>query len=145
MKIFSLNSKDDLLNLKDNISNYDDDIYFESYYIKDINHIRYRIRKSKGLPRIASGKAYKTYLEKNKNKLSTDFLSLGKDTKLVIPIKSYANIYQFAKYSTNREWLALFNRVKKIFDINDHYISTHGQGVPWLHIRIEKRPKYYKI
>jgi hypothetical protein len=24
-----------------------------------------------------------------------------------------------------------------------HYLSTHGLGVLWLHVRLEKRPKYY--
>ena len=64
---------------------------------------------------------------------------------MVIPIKPYANIYQFAKESSDREWLALFNRVVKNLKSGYKYISTHGHAVPWLHVRIEKYPKYYNI
>lgn len=138
-------SKTDLLKLKQEISKYDDDIYFETYKILDLKDAKYRIRKTKNIPRIANDENYKKYITLNKNKLSTCFLSLNKDTKLVIPIKPYANIYQFAIRSEEREWLALFNKVVKNFDKNDHYISTHGHAVPWLHVRIEKHPKYYNI
>jgi len=145
MSIINLYSKEELIKLKERISKYNDDIYFESYYINDLEKVKYRIRKTNNVPRIANGRAYQKYINNNKNRLSIDFLSLGKDTKLVIPIKSYANIYQFSKYGTNREWLALFNRIKKIFTKDDHYLSTHGHGVPWLHFRIEQFPKYYSI
>ena len=75
-------------------------------------------------------------------KISTDFKNLSGDTVLVIPVKPYSNIYQFAKNGSEREWLALFRRVVKNFK-KGQYISTHGHGVSWLHIRIEDYPKYF--
>ena len=145
MPIKNFKSKEDLLKLKKEISKYDDNIYFESYKILDLKIVKYRIRKTGGIPRIPNDRAYKKYIEENKNKLSTEFLSLGGDTTLVIPIKPYANIYQFAKGSSDKEWLALFNKVVKNFNPDDFYISTHGHAVSWLHVRIENRPKYYTI
>jgi hypothetical protein len=146
MPIKNFRSKEDLLKLKKEISKYDDDIYFESYEILDLKRVKYRIRKTSGIPKIPNDRAYKKYIDGNKNKLSTEFLSLGGDTTLVIPIKPYANIYQFAKEGSDREWLALFNKVVKNFkNDNDYYISTHGHAVSWLHVRIENRPKYYVI
>lgn len=145
--MMNFKSKKDLLKLKKEISKYNDDIYFESYQIDDITKVKYRIRKTRNIPKIANDRAYKKYLEKNKRCLSTEFTSLSKGTILVIPIKPYANIYQFAKQSSQREWLALFNRIVKNFSHYKtcKYISTHGHAVPWLHVRLEEYPKYYTI
>ena len=60
---------------------------------------------------------------------------------LVIPIKPYVTIYDFAKRATDREWLALFRRTRKL-TLKGDTISTHGLGVSWLHVRIENPPEY---
>jgi wobble nucleotide-excising tRNase len=143
--MINLKSKEELLKLKNEISKLNNNIYFETYIIDDITRVKYRIRESYSLPSIADDIPYKKYITKNKNSLSTEFLSLDKKTKLIIPIKPYATIYQFALNGSDKEWLALFNRVVKNFKKDDKYISTHGHGVSWLHVRIEKIPKYYTI
>ena len=107
-----------------------------------ISH-RSRIRKSSRLPSFPDKRPYKNYLDDTSKSLSTQFLNLSKDAILVIPSKPYANIYQFATRSSDREWLALFRRVVKNVK-KGQFISTHGHGVSYLHVRLEDNPKYYE-
>ena len=138
--------KSNLLKLKNKFKKLDSqNYYFQSNLIKNKNNIEYRIAKSFWpIPNTPDSIPYQKYINKNKNSLSTSFYNLNKDTLLIIPIKPYANIVDFAKRGTEREWLALWRKVKKCTNnLKDYYISTHGHGVSWLHVRIEKIPKYY--
>ena len=141
-KYLNLKSKESILKLKKKISKTTNNIYFETRKIENLEKIEYRIRKSYPLSEIPDTKPYEEYLMKAGKSLSTQFKNLSGDTILVIPTKHYSNIYQFAKNSTDKEFLALFRRVVKNFKKGD-YISTHGHGVSYLHIRIETYPKYY--
>ena len=49
------------------------------------------------------------------------------------------------KKPTEKEWIDLWEIVKtKLEKSNEKlYVSTHGHGVPQLHVRLEKYPKYY--
>lgn len=42
-------------------------------------------------------------------------------------------------------WIAIGGEVTKAIasDSDFQYLSTHGLGVLWLHVRLERRPKYY--
>ena len=111
----NLTSEKGILSLKKEISAKNNNIYFETRKIKNLSKVEYRIRKSSPLSETPDLEPYKKYIEAAKRSLSTQFKNLSKDTILVIPIKPYANIYQFSKYSSNREWLALFRRVIKNF------------------------------
>jgi len=144
MKVVNLKSKTDLLKLKKEISSYNNNIYFQSYPINDLKEVRYNIVKSNSfLPKVVDSGPYKEYIDNRK--ISTCFRNLAGDVKLVIPIKPYPTIYYFALNGSEKEWLALFNKVVNNFKKEDKFISTHGHGVAWLHVRIEKYPKYYKI
>lgn len=79
--IINLKSREELLKIKQKISKLNNNIYFESYEINDITKVKYRIRDSYSLPSIADDIPYKKYINKNKNSLSTEFLSLDKSTK----------------------------------------------------------------
>ena len=145
IKIMDLTNKNDILLLKKEISKTQNNIYFETRIIENFKNIEYIIRRSSSLATIPDIRPYKKYIENaNKNSLSTHFYNLSKDTILVIPIKPYANIYQFAIHSSNVEWLALFRKILKNLK-KGQFISTHGHGVNYLHVRIENYPKYYKI
>jgi hypothetical protein len=132
----------DLLKLKREITSRGNNIYLETKKIENLKKVVYRLRKSHPLPKTPDEKPYRKYILEAGKKLSTDFKNLSGDTVLVIPVKPYSNIYQFAKNGSEREWLALFRRVVKNFK-KGQYISTHGHGVSWLHIRIEDYPKYF--
>lgn len=145
MSFLNFKDKKDILRLKKEISKLDNNIYFQTYPIHDLEKVKYLLTKSNTLPKTIDPIPYQKYVRRDKNKLSTVFPNLSGDVKLVIPIKPYPTIYSFAKKSTEREWLALFNNVVKNFKKEDKFISTHGHGVSWLHVRIERYPKYYKL
>jgi hypothetical protein len=142
MGYFSFFSKESLLDLKKKISNKKYTIYLETTSIEDKSNVKYQLRKSYYL-REELEYDFDEYIQGNTKNLSVSFLSLNGKTCLVIPTKGYLNINDFAKKATDREWLALFRKTGKLVKKGDH-LSTHGHGVSWLHMRIEKIPEHYE-
>jgi len=140
-KFVDLTDKNSLLKIKDEISSVSYDVYFETLPVINLKKVKYRIRKARWL-RWKIEHSYDKYLAGNEKKLSIAFWNKNLDTLLVIPTRPYLHISDFAKNGSKREWLALFNRVRENVRYEEH-ISTHGHGVAWLHIRIEKEPKHY--
>lgn len=84
------------------------------------------------------------------------FLNLGRDGLLIIPNESQddasvncRDLIAFCS-SAPEEWLHEFwervgKEALKILAENSprQFLSTHGFGVLWLHVRLEERPKYY--
>ena len=83
------------------------------------------------------------------------FKNRGGNALLVVPepdnmsISDFSTISRFIKNADSdlsikffkavfREWHQNFKN-----DTNYSYLSTHGLGVHWLHVRIDKKPKYY--
>ena len=139
---FSLNKGEDLLRIKQEIAKLPYNVYFETEKILNFNRIRYRIRRSRWLrPRLQYD--YLPYIKGNEKKLSVSFSSIyNPDVMLVIPVKGFLHISDFAKHATDRQWLALFRHVRRLTRLGD-CISTHGHGVAWLHVRIEEDPEHY--
>jgi len=84
---------------------------------------------------------------------SIGFFNLSKDTFLVIPVpkkgKDFSTIKQFmdnASYSQQRGfWKDVASAIKRMLKKYDHvYVSTHGLGVPYFHLRINTYPKFYQ-
>ena len=86
------------------------------------------------------------------------FPNKGKDAVLIIPsakkdykknIIDYKNISQFTKNASQEQkqkfWQEVANRLSRELEKNEapKWLSTHGLGVPYLHVRIDNRPKYY--
>ncbi len=98
----------------------------------------------------------KPLIESKSNLTVTSFYNPSKDALLVVPVPSnnqsdiYSNhLMNFLKQGSKKQQHDLI----KIFAMsalgmaeNDEsvYISTHGHGVPWLHVRLSKTPKYYQ-
>ena len=87
------------------------------------------------------------------NMYSTKFFNLSKDTLLVIPMprkgKDFSTIKTFIDNASLLQqkhfWKAAATAVKNMLQKYDHvYISTHGLGVPYFHLRINSQPKYYQ-
>lgn len=94
--------------------------------------------------------------EQGSKDLITSFYNLTNDTLLVTPIpqknkfdESSNHLMNYLKYGQKTQQhelikefavlaLELAENNKKVF------ISTHGRGVPWLHIRLAETPKYYQ-
>jgi hypothetical protein len=80
----------------------------------------------------------------------SSFYNLGKDAILTIPCpknsEQYGHLSQFSRSSTLDLQTLLWRRVFSIAKDagKPMYISTDGRTVPWLHVRIEDNPKYYK-
>ena len=107
---------------------------------------------NKDLPEKQNYKEFESYINNSTNKYVTSFLNLNKDTLLVIPIpkkyKNFATLKDFCDNSSITQkkyfWKEVSKLVKK-FMKNEKYIwiSTHGLGIPYMHIRISNKPKYY--
>ena len=90
---------------------------------------------------------------KNKDKDVIHFFNLSKDTILVVPTpkkgKNFKNIFYFMKNASKKQqkelWMLVSKQAKKMLKKYDNiWISTHGLGVDYLHIRICCIPKYYE-
>jgi hypothetical protein len=81
-----------------------------------------------------------------------EFLTLGRDAALVAPCPSselecYANIADFSRRAPLVQQHALWQRVglamQRRLSHDPVWLNTAGDGVAWLHIRLDSRPKYY--
>lgn len=80
------------------------------------------------------------------------FLSLGKDCQLVVPgphdkATDYTHLLTFLRTASAEQkgafWQAISQQLQGRLSANPLYLSTHGMGVPWLHVRLDEQPKYY--
>jgi hypothetical protein len=115
--------------------------YIISNGITDITKIKYVLKTKKYNVNKTPSKVYQKYI-KGPNAVSS-FYSPG-GTLLVIPNKPYINITDFAYHATQKEWISLWRRVAKETKKmkRPFYISTHGHGVNWLHVRLENKLRY---
>jgi hypothetical protein len=83
------------------------------------------------------------------SQLFTNFINLSGDTHLVVPLPrqfrtNYANLATFSRTSDPETlrgfWMYAF---KIIHRLNPTWVSTHGLGVSWLHLRLSSTPRYY--
>ena len=111
-----------------------------------------KFKSYKLLPEKQNITSFEKYINKSNNKYVVYFPNLSKDTLLVVPIpregKNYATIKDFIDNAPIiqqkmfwKEVATLARKQLKIF--KKVWISTHGMGVPYLHVRICKHPKYY--
>lgn len=87
--------------------------------------------------------------------LVTSFENLGGDAVLVVPEISatvatgYAHFAQFLRKGPEAQQHALWQLLAAEIESNLHsefiWINTAGHGVPWLHLRIDDKPKYYQF
>jgi hypothetical protein len=63
--------------------------------------------------------------------------------------KKFTTIKDFidnaSEYQQRKFWIKTANEIKKVLNTNDKiYVSTHGTGVNYFHLRLDKNPKYYQ-
>ena len=95
----------------------------------------------------------KTFEKYYKNeKYSSTFPNLSKNTTLLVPIprknKNFVNLFYFMKKESNLQqkelWKMVVKEVNKRLEKDKYiWVSTHGLGVDYLHIRISSSPNYY--
>jgi len=80
------------------------------------------------------------------------FPNLGKDAVLIVPTpiektNVYAHMASFlrgaSKAQVHAMWKAVGEAMKKTIGHEKIWLNTAGGGVPWLHVRLDSRPKYY--
>jgi len=80
------------------------------------------------------------------------FENLGKDALLVVPrpladASAYAHLSAFVRRAPEAQrqdfWQAVGNAMLSKLGSRPVWLSTAGMGVPWLHVRLDSRPKYY--
>tara|TARA_Y100000389_G_C17232210_1_gene398750 strand:- start:215 stop:709 length:495 start_codon:yes stop_codon:yes gene_type:complete len=94
------------------------------------------------------------HLDKNKvEKYAISFPNLSGDTILVVPMprksKKFTNMFYFMNNASEIQKKELWKKVsleaRKFLEKNENiWISTHGLGVNYLHVRICITPKYYE-
>lgn len=96
--------------------------------------------------------AFIKYINDSKNKYITSFYNLSKTSYLIIPMpkkgKKFTTIKDFIDTASKTQQKEFWKKTYKIiiFYLNKKkkiYISTHGLGVPYFHLRIDTIPKYY--
>lgn len=101
----------------------------------------------------ANSKAFEEHLDTDD--LVTSFENLGGDAVLVVPEHSlsategYAHMAQFVRTAPMEQqhelWQLLAAEVEANLNSDLLWINTAGHGVPWLHVRLDDRPKYYQF
>jgi hypothetical protein len=98
------------------------------------------------LARTADPSAFAEYLTSSIN----TFKNLGGDTILIAPSPtgSYPHFAAFLRTApagqVDELFRAIGNAVADWEGAGPPWVSTAGMGVPWLHVRIDTRPKYYR-
>lgn len=76
------------------------------------------------------------------------------DARLVVPRKLegqqsgiYAHLHSFLTNAPSSQTCELWSTLEKEIERSDGcvWVSTSGLGVAWLHMRLDKTPKYYKF
>ena len=95
---------------------------------------------------------YEDHIKKSKNKYAVAFNNLSGETRLIIPYykkgKNFTTMKDFIDNSSPTQqkyfWKKVASELKKLLKTHDKlYVSTHGLGVSYFHLRIEPIPKYY--
>ena len=134
-----------LVNLRNELIN----LPGQDYYIQEHQDKLKIVKTKRKLAINVDEKPFAEYIKmaKTQNLEYTQFYNRSGDTLLVIPIaKKSPNITHFAKNTNKDEWLGLWKVVKQHLNKDKNkklFISTHGHGVDYLHVRLEEHPKYY--
>ena len=108
------------------------------------------IIKAVDLPSTGDYSLFEMYFKDEK--YAVDFQNITRDTVLIVPVskqnKCFANIQKFDKQASASQKKAFWKKVAVVAEREKikHgavWISTHGYGVPWLHVRVSSTPKYY--
>jgi hypothetical protein len=83
------------------------------------------------------------------------FPNLSGDATLIVPRQmsnadGYGHIASFVQRAPREQKHALLQTLSREIDkrlaasIDHFWVSTSGLGVPWVHVRLDERPKYYQ-
>jgi hypothetical protein len=122
--------------------------------LKNNGNVEYKqvFRTNTKLPFAQNKKDFQEQINKSQNKYVISFPNLSKDTMLVVPMptrgKNYATLRDFIDNSSEIQQQEFWKKVAEIARIfmkenGKVWISVHGLGVSYTHVRISTSPKYY--
>jgi hypothetical protein len=123
-----------------------------------VNHLNVKIKNfefvliSANIPQKNDPSRFLQYFSKNCSVVS--FLTLHKDSKLIVPChqyseKNYSSLGPYIRQDLTQQYLDLFQKIGyEMLSLlklktNSIWLNTHRLGVNWLHIRLDSKPKYY--
>jgi hypothetical protein len=101
-------------------------------------------------------RTFKEHFTKKENqgeRNAVAFPNLSGDTILVVPVprsgKQFTNFFYFMKNASKVQqselWKVVAREARKMLKKNENvWISSHGLGIDYLHIRVCSHPKYYE-
>lgn len=104
------------------------------------------------LPQDQDLRPYQGYIKKSRNKHVVAFLNLTRDDILVVPMlvagKNYATLKDFMDNAPviqqQKFWKKVAKLAVKLMQLKGKvWISVHGLGVAYTHVRLSTSPKYY--
>jgi hypothetical protein len=113
--------------------------------------------EDKQLPTKQDYTSFQEHIHQSNNRYVTSFPNLSHDTILVIPMpkknknkgyRNFSTIKDFIDNASNTQqrafWKKVYNEIEEFRRIYPKvWVSTHGKGVSYLHVRISSTPKYY--
>jgi hypothetical protein len=109
-------------------------------------------RTNNKLPQTQNIKAFEEHIKNSQNKYVVSFPNLSKDTMLVVPMpvrgKNYATLRDFIDNAPEIQQQEFWKKVAEVAkefmkEKGKVWISVHGLGVDYTHVRISSSPKYY--
>jgi len=106
-----------------------------------------------GLARPADPAAFAEHFARSPDATVVEFANLGRDAILVVPSPrfdhaAYAHLATFVRQAPAQQqsdlWQAVGNAMLRRLGAKPVWLSTAGAGVPWLHVRLDDAPKYYR-
>ncbi len=106
-------------------------------------------------PRLArkqDPEAFREHFERQPDRDVLIFPNLGGDAVMVVPrplvtAPVYGHLAAFVRGAPEHQrdalWHAVGDAMAERVNAEDVWLSTAGAGVPWLHVRLDDRPKYY--
>lgn len=106
-----------------------------------------------GLDRAADSHAFaEQFRLAGKDCRAVAFPNLGNDAVLVVPCPlgptpAYVHLAAFVRQASGAQvhdfWRVVGEAMETRLGAQPTWLSTAGMGVPWLHVRLDSRPKYY--
>ena len=93
-------------------------------------------------------------LERHRDRDVATFPNLGRDAVLLVPQPTgpraaYAHLAAFVRGAPEPQVHGLWRETGRVVRENlgekPRWLSTAGMGVPWVHVRLDLRPKYYRF
>lgn len=110
------------------------------------------VLNSPGLNRSPDRSAFAEHFAAEKTGEVVVFSNLGRDATLIVPCpgaddSTYVHLAAFVRAAPPRQidsfWQLVGEQALSKLCDEPIWLNTAGAGVPWLHVRLDSRPKYY--